>query len=332
MSGTRHVAYIDSKQISVDKNRIVSQTDERVSYTMSTKEVPLISYNDMANIAPCNSMVFRIGGSPIWNRNQMALPMSHCIHKNKINMSGREFTLLTVPTTSSALEYDLTAMVPDFDKMLEQRLTEYETVDDAKYVYQQQTELTDSEINRMDADVYSGEIMSIVRALIAQREAEEKAKGIQKEALQMSNNEDMEAAMREEDAKHAEGRKKRYANGKLSREDIIRAGTGYEDIFYEAFMETRDSWMTNPNVICDASSLRTRDGRVLIDFADASLQEYGNRLAEETQKDGTRVYSEDQQPVAKTVSIKPEFVTWLVELEAWPQAFDAAVAKRMDNQ
>ena len=51
MSGTRHVAYIDSKTVNVDKNRIVSQTDERISYTMATKEVPLISYNDMANIA-----------------------------------------------------------------------------------------------------------------------------------------------------------------------------------------------------------------------------------------------------------------------------------------
>ena len=329
MSGTRHEAYIDSKTVNKDLNRVVSQTDERISYTMATKEVPLISYNDMANIAPCNSMVFRIGDTPIWNRNQMALPMSHCIHSNQINVSGKKFTLLTVPTTSSALEFDLTAMVPDFDAMLEQRLTEFETIDDAKAVYKDQTGLSDAEINRMDADVYAAEVMSIANALINQRKAEEEAKGKQQQSmLHMIENEDIKEAMKEEEEKHAEGRKMRYAGGKLSREDIVKSGSSYNDIFFEAFMETRDDWKRNPNVIFDENGVKARDGRVLIDFNNQALKDFGNQLAEAAQEEGNRVYAEEDSGV-KGIEIRPEFITWLCELESWPRAFDEAVANRI---
>lgn len=334
MSGTRHVAYIDSKTVNVDKNRIVSQTDERISYTMATKEVPLISYNDMANIAECNSMIFRIGGTPIWNRNQMALPMSHCIHKNQINVSGKKFTLLTVPTTSSALEFDLNAMVPDFDAMLEQRLAEYETVDDAKYVYKEQTGLSDAEINHMDADVYATEIMSIVNALINQRKAEDEANGKKAESsLHVTENKDIKEAMKEEEAKHEEENLQRYANGKLSRKDIIKSGDAYLDIFYQAFMETRDDWMQNPNVIYDTNSLRTRDGRILIDFNSQAMKEYEEKMIEAAKKNNTKVYTEDDgsNSGVMSVEIRHEFITWLCELESWPRAFDAAVAKLLET-
>jgi hypothetical protein len=333
MSGTRHEAFVDSKSVSVDKNRIVSQTNEQTNYTMSVKEVPLISYNDMASIAPCNSMVFRIGDNPIWNRNQMALPMSHCIHSNQINVSGKKFTLLTVPTTSSALEFDLTAMVPDFDAMLEQRLSEFETIDDAKEVYKMKTHLTDAQINHMDADVYASEIMAIANELLAERkrEAEEKGKAMENN-LKMTDNEDLKDVVAEEEAKHEEGRKARYAGGKLSREDIVKSGCGYNDIFYDAFMETRDGWKRNPNVAFTNDGVKSKDGRLLIDFNNQALKEFGDELAKASQEDKTKVFAEDADaPNVQAVDIRPEFITWLCELESWPRAFDDAVAKRIQE-
>ncbi len=76
MSGTRHRSYINSKQISQDLDKVIGgKTEGRVSYTMSTEKEPLISYNDMAFLSPRNSIVFRAGDSPIWNRNQTILPM-----------------------------------------------------------------------------------------------------------------------------------------------------------------------------------------------------------------------------------------------------------------
>lgn len=330
MSGTRHEAYIDSKTVNKDLNRVVSQTDERISYTMATKEVPLISYNDMANIAPCNSMVFRIGDTPIWNRNQMALPMSHCLHKNQINVSGKKFTLLTVPTTSSALEFDLTAMVPDFDAMLEQRLTEFEAIDDAKENYKRQAHLTDADINHMDADVYASEVMSIANAIINQRKSEEEAKGKKQEnKLNMMENEDIKEAMKEEEVKHAEGRKMRYAGGRLSREDIIKSHSAYNDIFFEAFMETRDDWKRNPSVIYDENSLKAKDGRVLIDFNNQDIKNFGNQLLKAAEEKGSRIYSDEEPSGVKGIEIRPDFITWLCELESWPRAFDDAVAKKL---
>lgn len=85
MSGKTHRSYRDSKQISQDFDKVVGgKTEGRVSYTMTTKEEPLISYNDMAFLPPRNSIVFRAGDPPVWNRNETILPMSWRLFTNTI--------------------------------------------------------------------------------------------------------------------------------------------------------------------------------------------------------------------------------------------------------
>jgi hypothetical protein len=213
--------------------------------------------------------------------------------------------------------------------MLEQRLTEYETIDDAKLVYKDQTGLTDAEINRMDADVYAAEVMSIANVLINQRKIEAEAKGKQQQTLKMVENKDIQQALKEEDAKHAEGRKLRYANGKLSREDIQKSGMSYMDKFYEAFIETRDDWKKNPQVQYFDDCVKTKDGRVLIDFNNQELKDYSQRFVDASQEEGKRVYAEGT-PDTKAIEIRPEFIKWLCELDSWPTAFDNAVARLLD--
>ena len=80
------------------------QTEGKVSYTMSVKEDPLISYNDMAYISERNSIVFRAGDPPIWNRNQTVLPMSYKLFENTISQPGKKYSLKSLPTMSTALE------------------------------------------------------------------------------------------------------------------------------------------------------------------------------------------------------------------------------------
>ena len=76
MSGTTHKTFIESKNVTMDKSQLFMRVKPEVTYTVSTKEVPVISYNDMAFISERNSIVFRAGDSPIWNRNETILPMS----------------------------------------------------------------------------------------------------------------------------------------------------------------------------------------------------------------------------------------------------------------
>ena len=96
MSGTTHRVYKDSKTVTRDAERLFMQNEGKVSYTMNVREEPVIKYNDMAFIDPRNSIVFRAGDSPVWNRNETILPMSwRLLHANPIKQPGKEYDLQT---------------------------------------------------------------------------------------------------------------------------------------------------------------------------------------------------------------------------------------------
>src|SRR5699024_5937940 len=103
--------------------RMLSKNEGRISYTMSTKERSVIQFNDMLFIPPRNSMVFRSGESPIWNRRNTILPMSWRLLKDTIVQPGvDEYSLQTVPTLSTALDFDIRKNQPDFYRMLKKRV------------------------------------------------------------------------------------------------------------------------------------------------------------------------------------------------------------------
>ncbi|MCB5280379.1 type IV secretory system conjugative DNA transfer family protein [Arthrobacter sp. ES1] len=165
MSGTKHRAYTDSKTVTKDMERLLMQTEGKVSYTMSVKEEPVISYNDMAFISERNSIVFRAGDSPVWNRNETILPMSWRLFKDTIQHAGHDYTLQTIPTLSSALDFDVRLNQPDFTKMLAKRMAQAERAPEAKELYQAAYGLSDYEITRLDPDVYSDEVMGLIESM-----------------------------------------------------------------------------------------------------------------------------------------------------------------------
>lgn len=69
-----------------------------------------------------NSMVFRAGDSPIWNRNETILPKSYKMFENKIKVPGKDFSLQTILTLSSVMDFDLKNSQPDFNRMLMMRM------------------------------------------------------------------------------------------------------------------------------------------------------------------------------------------------------------------
>ena len=172
MSGIRHKAYKESKTITQDQGSIVkmTKTEGKVSYTMTVKEEPVISYNDMAFISERNSIVFRAGDSPIWNRNETILPMSWRLFKNTITHPGKEYSLQTIPTLSTAMDFDVRKNQPNFRKMLEKRLEQAYAATEAQKEYQDAYGYSDYEIEQLDPDVYSDEIMDMICTALSPEE------------------------------------------------------------------------------------------------------------------------------------------------------------------
>ena len=164
MSGVRHKTYSDSKTVTKDQQAILKmkQNEGKISITMTTKEENVISYNDMAFISPRNSIVFRAGDAPIWNRNEMVLPMSWRLFKDTIIHPGHDYSLQTIPTLSTAMEFDVRKNQPNFGKMLDKRMEQAYRAVEAQALYQKAYGYSDYEMEQLDLDNKSDEIMDIV--------------------------------------------------------------------------------------------------------------------------------------------------------------------------
>ncbi len=166
MSGVTHKSFTDSKTVTRDMQKLMMQNEGKASYTMTTKEVPVISYNDMAFISERNSIIFRAGDSPVWNRNETILPMSWRLFKNTITQPGKNYTLQTIPTLSSALDFDIRQNQPDFIKMLDKRMAQAGKAAAAMEMYKKAYNYTDAELARLDIDAYSDEIMDLINGML----------------------------------------------------------------------------------------------------------------------------------------------------------------------
>ena len=170
MSGVTHKVFINSKTVTRNADTVfqsIGGLDGKVPYTMSTQEVPVISYNDMAFISPRNSIVFRAGDSPIWNRNETILPMSWKLHSNTIKQPGKEYTFQTIPTLSSAKEFDVRKNQPNFGEMFEKRVAQALKADEAKQIFMSVHDYTsDYDIAQLDPDLYASSIMELINLML----------------------------------------------------------------------------------------------------------------------------------------------------------------------
>lgn len=245
MSGTTHKSFIDSKNVTVDKERVWMQKKGEVTYTMSTKEVPVITYNDMAFISERNSIVFRAGDSPIWNRNETILPMSWRLFKNTIVHAGHDYSLQTIPTLSSALDFDVRKNQPDFNEMLQKRMAQANVSAEAQLKYKEAYNYSDYEMSQLDPDVFSDEVMVVINDKIRRRQAEENGMyqgeddGLYDGPLpdtlsvhdqfspsDIEDNTEVQDAIAKAEAEQADWNIKRYAGKYLSKEDLVSKTSG----------------------------------------------------------------------------------------------------------
>lgn len=166
LSGTKHKAYRDSKTVTRDMKDVVNPVEGKLSYTISVSEEPVISFNDLVFLSERNSIVFRAGDPPVWNRNETILPMSWRLFKNTIEVPGKEYSLQTIPTLSSAADFDVRFNQPNFTNMLTKRVRQAVKAQRAEEIYQNAYGYSDFEMSQLDPDVKSRELMDVISTMM----------------------------------------------------------------------------------------------------------------------------------------------------------------------
>ena len=350
MSGTTHKSYIDSKTITTDKQRLFMQNESKLSYTMTTKEVPVISYNDMAFIAERNSIVFRAGDAPVWNRNQTILPMSWRLFSNTIVHAGHEYSLQTIPTLSSALDFDVRKNQPDFSKMLNKRMEQAYVSQKAKDAYKNAYGYSDYEIEQLDPDNYADDIMSVVNEYLRQKHKADEGEDdfdYVEEGDWMQNvevNEEQIQATQEQAQKQAIANRKIYAHGMLSREDLISNVSGIahnldKDIIATYVDIKGDFDHDTVNFLTKKDGLYSRDGQTCYIKCDTSSKEL-DHLQTLAKDKNSRVFEDahiDKSEVSSlgSYTVTDDFYRFLVTFNSdWTFAkgrFSSALNQRLNS-
>ncbi|WP_026117778.1 type IV secretory system conjugative DNA transfer family protein [Nocardiopsis alkaliphila] len=366
MSGKRHTTYMDSKTVTQDKGRLIKGTnvESKVSYTMSTREEPVISYNDLAFISERNSIVFRAGDPPVWNRNEMILPMSWRLFKDTITHPGHDYTLQTIPTLSSAVDFDVRMNQPDFEAMLAKRMQQAELAVECREKHKAAHGLSEADIARLDPDTYANEVMELVDAARGEEYAQEQGLSgsaeVDPEDLQgVIDMDDMDweydQALQQfvdiQQTRMDEFRMKRYADRLISRDMLVHFSSDPErphagaldgpldGQIIEAYKRARSALEQDGDHFSTGvdGSLRSADGStVYISPQDES--EAMRRLQQANERDGERVFFEDPEQLADLHGFRVHgaFYEFLAEKNGWQDLargeFDQAMADVMREQ
>lgn len=357
MSGTTHRSYTDSKTVTRDNERLMMKNEGKTSYTMTTREEPVIKYNDMAFIGERNSIVFRAGDNPIWNRNETILPMSWRLFQNTIKHPGHSYSLQTIPTLSTVKDFDVRKNQPDFGKMLDKRIKQALESQTAQEAYRKIYNYNDYQIEQLDPDDYADEIMEVIN--IAIREGINYDDGSNVDRLGMDDyeeydgesysakaeaNPEQEKATKEIQAKYGieEKNKKKFAKGTIAPADLVSVDGNVvrtlEEQIVAAYKNIRgimdkdsEYFVINNGNLCDRVN-----GTPYIKVGDES--ESLDMLNKASEDGDSNVFAEDDiskdAKMIGTFMVTDAFFKFLASQNAWKFAdgkFDEEMAKQMTN-
>lgn len=338
MSGTTHRSYVDSKTVTRDNERLMFKNEGKTSYTMTTREEPVIKYNDMAFIGERNSIVFRAGDNPIWNRNETILPMAWRLFSNPIRHPGHSYSFQTLPSLSTVKEFDIRKNQPDFSKMLDKRMRQALKAKQAQKKYQEIYGYSDYEIEQLDPDDYADEIMEVIN--IALREGLDYSVRADEDPLGISDYEESMIAGAEENVEQkkataeamekydVKGREeKRFVNHTISPLDLVnpagQVNRGYNQEILRAYTEIRSA-MENDSMyfhvingnLCDAHTNEVYIRRT----SESETLQY---LEQESKNEESRVFSEGGIENAETLKklgsyeVTDAFIRFLARQDSW---------------
>lgn len=306
MSGTTHRVYTNSKTITRNTEALfqnLAGNEGKVSYTQSEQEIPVISYNDMAFISERNSIVFRAGDSPIWNRNETILPMSWRLYRDTISQPGKKYSFQTIPTLSSAKDFDVRQNQPNFDEMLKKRMAQAMAVGNATDVYMSVHGYTsDYDIKKLDPDTYAASIMEVVNMSLHESGDVEDSDDInaylESEESIMANaeeNTDVTDKVFSEMQRKADDDVKRYAGEYISRSHLISRVGGathsFDNQIVKAFTEAKGSFTQDSEHFSFDGNLKSADGSVV--YIKSMLSDDGRHVGEVASQMNEYIHSKD---------------------------------------
>lgn len=359
ISGTTHESRVDQKTITKDNERLFNQNEGRISYTMATKERPVIQFNDFLFIKERNSIVLKAGSSPIWNRNETAYPMSWRLFSNTLRIPGKEFSLQTIPTNSSAKDFDVRKNQPDFFAMVNQRKAQAKHVKEQVKNYKEVYDITDADYIRLDQNVVADEIMDVVNRTIYNKEQEERMLyeqiasgelqeveidefGMPLEQTDMMRElaEDNEELLREQAEAQAiqdNEEAKRYAGGLLSRANI-KTGQFHADLA-NAYRESMNYFKNDNDFRVDEGTgeLYSPTNTVYVESTKGRIQEDMDALSQSSNDPDSKTYTDVEGGDISSLEhyeVTSAFVDYLLSLDSWEDIaggrFDIEVRKQYE--
>lgn len=345
MSGVTHKVYKDGKNVTRDMEKLILQNEGKVTINLSVKEQPVIQYNDLAFLPKCNSIVFRAGDSPIWNRNQTCLPMSWCLFANTITTPGKKYSLQTVPTLSSAMDFDVRKNMPDFFAMWEKRRGQALEVESTVEAYKTAYGFKEADVARLDPDKYADEIMRFVNQKLGyfEQKSEEELAAKQDEDSgsyyrdDRLNDPEMDyqdnvAVVNAAQAMRSESdawSTRIYCHGMLSREDLLPLTGGkkpnhqLDDLVIRAFVSKLEDFGRDfDNFHLDSErTLSNPKGATLIKRYAANLNAIDvNALKHEAAKEKGIVFSEVERFEPEEhdgYTVTDEFYHYMASFDSW---------------
>lgn len=254
------------------------------------------------------------------------------LKSNAIRQPGKNYSLQTIPTLSSAIDFDVRKNQPDFQKMLQKRKDQAMAASDAVETFQKVFGYSEYDISQLDPDVYADSIMEVINAELhkkagistAQDIVDHKTEGDDlAEAAEDNPDQRREAEKVEHDA--SERQRKRYAGGMLSRADLI--GDSGVTINHQFDKDFIDIWKKKRHQLVGAdrgqylaergNDLYSSDGRspYITMVSDASERAVAEKAARDPEM---RTYSENRNlDDFSSYVVHDEFYIFLARFEMW---------------
>lgn len=340
MSGVTHESRTDSKTITRDNDRLLNKTDAKISYTRSTRERPVIQFNDFMFIEPRNSIIIKAGVSPLWNRNESAYPMSWLMFKNQIKIPGKKFTLQTVPTNSTAMDFDIRKNQPDFFAMLDQRIKQAALTIEYKQAYLDAYDISESELIRRDQNVVSDDIMHAVNGRLfnihhrpvedrlteeeMEQEFDEFGEAVNPDGLLQASVENVELTREQANAEAEQSSRnvKRYAGGHISRENLEAVGgmvnRQLDGVLARAYDESRSYFVDSADyrVNPQTGELSGARGELYVKASSGANRTDVEQLEQGELDEQSRIFG-DAVSVEVFFEVTDAFIKHLAGLDSW---------------
>lgn len=343
-TGITHKTSRDQKSITLDNERLLYRNDARITYTLQTSERPVISFNDFMFIPERNSIILKAGVSPLWNHNETAYPMSYELLGNTISIPGKKaFTLQTIPTNSSARDFDVRKNQPDFFAMLNKRLNEARLAPKMKDEYlDAYFEGDESLYIKADPNVIASDIMESIYQVqkVVDTPNKEDAVSDEEHALReqfddlgvmdvdtLKNNATENVELTKELHQHeqmAASYERIYAKGRVKRSTLRNPQTGmishqFDKTFLRAYREVKSYMGNSPMYRVERDELILAEtGEILIRSTLGSLRDMKEELEQAAQQADTSVYTDGEAgSIDDHYVIEDAFIQHMTDLNDW---------------